>query len=355
MRTPSTRLVAVGAVAGLLALSACGSDANDEADAPATTEAADAAEPGTIVEVAVGAGSFSTLVAAVEAAGLVDTLSGEGPFTVFAPTDDAFAALPEGVLDALLLPENQETLAAILTYHVVSGEVLSTDLTAGDVATVEGQSVTIGLDDGVTVNDANVVTADVQASNGVIHVIDSVLLPPDVAPAARHESDRSDELTDEEAATADDMAADEMADGNTSVDVAVGAGTFETLVAAVDAAGLVETLSGEGPFTVFAPTDDAFAALPEGLVDALLLPENEETLVAILTYHVVPGAVLSTDLAEGDVETVEGQTVAVSLEDGVFVNDSEVVTADIEARNGVIHVIASVLLPPDVDPAALLG
>jgi uncharacterized surface protein with fasciclin (FAS1) repeats len=355
MRTPSTRLVAVGAVAGLLALSACGSDANDEADAPATTEAADAAEPGTIVEVAVGAGSFSTLVAAVEAAGLVDTLSGEGPFTVFAPTDDAFAALPEGVLDALLLPENQETLAAILTYHVVSGEVLSTDLTAGDVATVEGQSVTIGLDDGVTVNDANVVTADVQASNGVIHVIDSVLLPPDVDPAALLESDMSDDMTDEEAATEDDMAADEMADGNTIVDVAVEAGTFETLVAAVDAAGLVETLSGEGPFTVFAPTDDAFAALPEGLVDALLLPENEETLVAILTYHVVPGTVLSTDLAEGDVETVEGQTVAVSLEDGVFVNDSEVVAADIEASNGVIHVIDSVLLPPDVDPAALLG
>ena len=237
----------------------------------------------------------------------------------------------------------------------MSGEVLSTDLTAGDVATVEGQSVTIGLDDGVTVNDANVVTADVQASNGVIHVIDSVLLPPDVDPAALLESDMSDDMTDEEAATEDDMATDEMADGNTIVDVAVEAGTFETLVAAVDAAGLVETLSGEGPFTVFAPTDDAFAALPEGLVDALLLPENEATLVAILTYHVVPGTVLSTDLAEGDVETVEGQTVAVSLEDGVFVNDSEVVTADIEASNGVIHVIDSVLLPPDVDPAALLG
>src|SRR6056297_3936721 len=224
MRTTSTRLVALGAVAGLLVLSACGDDANDEADAPATTEAAEAAEAGTIVEVAVGAGSFSTLVAAVEAAGLVDTLSGEGPFTVFAPTDEACAALPEGVLDALLLPENQETLTAILTYHVVSGEVLSTDLSAGDVPTVEGQNVTIGLEGGVTVNDANVVTADVQASNGVIHVIDSVLLPPDVDPAALLESDMTeDDMTEDEAA-------DETAEGNTIVDVAVEAGSFETLV-----------------------------------------------------------------------------------------------------------------------------
>ncbi|SRR6056297_196797 len=350
MRTTSTRLVAIGAVAGLLALSACGDDANDEADAPATTEASEAAEAGTIVEVAVAAGSFSTLVAAVEAAGLAETLSSEGPFTVFAPTDEAFAALPDGVLDALLLPENQETLTSILTYHVVSGEVLSTGLSAGDVETVEGQSVTIGLEGGVTVNDANVVTADVQASNGVIHVIDSVLLPPDVDPAALLESGAGED----EAATGDE-AADETAEGNTIVDVAVEAGSFETLVAAVDAAGLVETLSGEGPFTVFAPTDEAFAALPEGLVDALLLPENQETLAAILTYHVVPGTVLSTDLAEGEVETVEGQTVAVSLDDGVFVNDAEVVTADVEASNGVIHVIDSVLLPPDVDPAALLG
>src|SRR6056297_3385086 len=304
----------------------------------------------TIVETAVEAGTFTTLVAAVEAAGLVETLSGEGPFTVFAPTDEAFAALPEGLVDALLLPENQETLAAILTYHVVPGTVLSTDLAEGEVETVEGQTVAVSLDDGVFVNDANVVTADVQASNGVIHVIDSVLLPPDVDPAALLESGAGED----EAATGDE-AADETAEGNTIVDVAVEAGSFETLVAAIDAAGLVETLSGEGPLTVFAPTDEAFAALPEGLVDALLLPENQETLAAILTYHVVPGTVLSTDLAEGEVETVEGQTVAVSLDDGVFVNDAEVVTADVEASNGVIHVIDSVLLPPDVDPAALLG
>ena len=132
-----------------------------------------------IVETAVGAGSFTTLVAAVEAAGLVDTLSGEGPFTVFAPTDEAFAALPEGTVESLLLPENRDQLVAILTYHVVPGAVMSTDLSDGMMAaTVQGGEITIDLDNGVMVNDATVVTADIEASNGVIHVIDSVIMPP---------------------------------------------------------------------------------------------------------------------------------------------------------------------------------
>jgi uncharacterized surface protein with fasciclin (FAS1) repeats len=135
---------------------------------------------GTIVDVASGAGNFSTLVAAVTAADLATTLSGEGPFTVFAPTDDAFAALPAGVLDALLLPENKELLARILTYHVVSGKVMAADVTDSDVATVEGQTVKLGTAGGVTVNGATVISADVAASNGVIHAIDQVILPPDV-------------------------------------------------------------------------------------------------------------------------------------------------------------------------------
>ncbi len=129
-----------------------------------------------IVDIAAGAGTFTTLVAAVQAAGLEDTLRGEGPFTVFAPTDEAFAALPEGTVEALL--EDTEALTAILTYHVVPGMVMSTDLTDGmEAETVNGQTVTIGLGDEVTVNDATVVTADIAASNGVIHVIDTVLLP----------------------------------------------------------------------------------------------------------------------------------------------------------------------------------
>ena len=131
-----------------------------------------------IVDTAVEAGSFTTLVAAVEAAGLVETLKGEGPFTVFAPTDEAFAALPEGTVESLLLQENKDQLVAILTYHVVAGKVMSTDLTNEMMApTVQGSELTIMTEGGVTVNGANVVTADIKASNGVIHVIDAVLLP----------------------------------------------------------------------------------------------------------------------------------------------------------------------------------
>ncbi|MBN2905289.1 MAG: fasciclin domain-containing protein [Rhodobacteraceae bacterium] len=133
-----------------------------------------------IVDTAIGAGDFTTLVAAVQAAGLVDTLKGDGPFTVFAPTDAAFAALPEGTVEELLKPENKDKLTAILTYHVVPGKVMSGDLTDGMMAaTVEGSEVTIGTMGGVTVDGANVTTADIEASNGVIHVIDAVILPKD--------------------------------------------------------------------------------------------------------------------------------------------------------------------------------
>ncbi len=138
------------------------------------------------------------------------------------------------------------------------------------------------------------------------------------------------------------------------VDVAVGAGTFGTLAAALEAAGLVETLKGEGPFTVFAPTDEAFAALPEGLVEKLLLPENKDILVQILTYHVVSGAVFSADVPSGDVTTVEGSAITVNLTDGVVLNGTATVTAvDIEASNGVIHVIDQVILPPGLDISGL--
>ena len=130
------------------------------------------------------------------------------------------------------------------------------------------------------------------------------------------------------------------------VDTAVEAGSFETLVAAVQAADLVETLKGEGPFTVFAPTDEAFAALPEGTVENLLMPENKDQLVAILTYHVVPGKVMSTDLTDDmEAETVQGSTVTIDLDNGVMVENATVTTADIEASNGVIHVIDTVILP----------
>ena len=132
------------------------------------------------------------------------------------------------------------------------------------------------------------------------------------------------------------------------VDTAADAGSFTTLLAAAEAAGLVETLKGDGPFTVFAPTDDAFAARPEGTVDTLLMPENKDQLTAILTYHVVPGKVMSTDLSDGMMaETVQGQEITVSLGDGVMIDDATVVTPDIEASNGVIHVIDSVIMPSE--------
>jgi uncharacterized surface protein with fasciclin (FAS1) repeats len=206
MRKSSTRLAAVAAVTGLVVLSACGSDSNDADDAAETTEAPAATEapaeeedmsetteggedmaeePGTIVVVADTNGSFGTLVAAVTAANLVETLSSPGPFTVFAPTDDAFAALPEGLVDCLLLEENVDALTAILTYHVVAGEVMSTDLTTGPVETVQGEEIAVDVTDGVVLNESvNVVTADVPASNGVVHAIDGVLVPPSIDVAA---------------------------------------------------------------------------------------------------------------------------------------------------------------------------
>jgi uncharacterized surface protein with fasciclin (FAS1) repeats len=177
------------AVAGLVAASvlfaACGDDeetAPTTTAAPATTVAAapetSAAAMGTIVDVASSNPDFATLVAAVSAAGLVETLSGPGPFTVFAPTNAAFDALPAGVLDKLLLPENVDVLTQILTYHVLGAQVLAADVAAGDVATVQGENITISTDGGVKVNAANVTATDVMASNGVIHVIDAVILPP---------------------------------------------------------------------------------------------------------------------------------------------------------------------------------
>jgi uncharacterized surface protein with fasciclin (FAS1) repeats len=184
MRTPSLpRFVAVIGVGAAIALTAAACS-DDEASSTTTTTEAPAEEAGTVVDVAAGNEDFSTLVTAVTAADLAETLSADGPYTVFAPTDDAFAALPEGTLDELLLPENQDTLTAILTYHVVAGEVMSTDLTDGqEVETVQGEILTVGVSEsGVTVTDAggstvNVVAADVGASNGVIHAIDGVLLP----------------------------------------------------------------------------------------------------------------------------------------------------------------------------------
>ena len=283
-------------------------------------------EPNTIVDIAVGNEDFSTLVAAVLAADLAEALSAEGPFTVFAPTNEAFAKLPEGTLESLLLPENKQQLIDILLYHVVSGSVLAADVVnLSEAETLLGQSVDIKVDMGnVMINDANVIATDIIADNGVIHVIDNVILP------------RAD-----------------------IVDTAVADGRFTTLAAALGAAELIDTLKGEGPFTVFAPTDDAFAALPEGTVESLLLPENKQALTDILLYHVVAGKVMAADVVTlSEAETVLGQNVEIKVDMGkVYINDSEVIITDIVTANGVIHVIDAVLLPKDdiVDTAVADG
>jgi transforming growth factor-beta-induced protein len=264
-----------------------------------------------IVDIAVEDGRFTALVEAVQAAGLVDALKGEGPLTVFAPTDDAFAALPEGTLAAL--HSDVSALSNILLYHVAAGKFMAADVLASDsLLSLQGQYVNFSLDmDKVMIDNAQIILTDIEASNGVIHVIDAVILP---------------ETRD-------------------IVDIAVEDGRFQTLVAAVQAAGLVDALKADGPLTVFAPTDDAFAALPEGTVEALL--EDIPTLTNILLYHVVDGKVMAADVVElSEAETLLGENVSIMVEDGkVMINESQVIITDIEASNGVIHVIDAVLLP----------
>ncbi len=267
-----------------------------------------------IVDIAVEDGRFETSVAAVQAAGLEDALKGEASLTVFAPTDEAFAALPEGTIETLL--GDIITLTDILLYHVVDGKLMASEVVGLNQAqTLQGQFVDVMVDmDKVMIDNAQILIADIEASNGVIHVIDAVILP----------------------------------ESRDIVDIAVDDGRFETLVTAVHAAGLVEALKGEGPLTVFAPTDDAFAALPEGTIEALLA--DLPTLTDILLYHVLEGKVMAANVLGLDGETVAtllGESVDIMIEGGkVMIGDAQVIITNIEAANGVIHVIDAVLLPP---------
>lgn len=269
-----------------------------------------------IVDTAVEAGKFKTLAAALGAAGLVDAVKGPGPFTVFAPSDEAFAKLPKGTVETLLKPENKDKLKAILTYHVVPGKVMAKDvLRVKGAKSLNGQRIDVKVDGGkVMVDGAQVVTTDIACTNGVIHVIDSVILPSeDKIPA-----------------------------------VATKAGKFNTLLAAAKAAGLVDALSGDKPLTVFAPTDEAFGKLPKDTIDSLLKPENKDKLKAILLYHVVDGRVYSEDaVAAKAATTLQGSKVEISVKDGgAYVNSAKILGTDVDASNGVIHIIDSVILPP---------
>ncbi|MEM7199259.1 MAG: fasciclin domain-containing protein [Planctomycetota bacterium] len=268
-----------------------------------------------IVDTALAAGQFNTLAKALTAAELVDVLKGDGPFTVFAPTDDAFGDIPSKTLRTLLR-RDQDALGNILTYHVVAGSLTAKDLLQlSQVTTVNGQRLDLRAgDNGLTVDGAGVVKADIACSNGIIHVIDRVLMPQ----------------------------------AGTIPQVAAQAGSFGTLVQAVKAAGLADALSGEGPFTVFAPTDKAFARLGEDTIKSLLREENRGKLADILKYHVVAGRVFADQAAAaGSAATLQKGKVDLAIRGGrLRANEATVIDNDIEASNGVIHVIDRVLMPP---------
>jgi uncharacterized surface protein with fasciclin (FAS1) repeats len=261
---------------------------------------------------------LSTLVDALKAADLVTTLEGKGPFTVFAPTNDAFEALPYKGAELTYLLNNKDKLTEVLEYHVTSGNITSGDLKNGEmIKMLMGGDVTVKIN-GTTVmiNDAMVTTPNVIASNGVVHIIDKVLIPENF--------------------TAPNIPA-LAADANLS-----------TLVTALQKAELVTAVS-DGPLTVFAPTNAAFAALPTGLLDKLLEPANLQALQQVLKYHVVSGEVVSSALKNGEkVPTLEGSNLNITISGSeVDVNKAKVIKADQFAVNGVVHVIDAVLVPPD--------
>ena len=275
----------------------------------------------TIADIATSDENFSMLVAAADQAGLVAVLEAPGPYTVFAPTNAAFEA--SGITMAMIEGMSNEQLTAILTYHVISGAAVdSSSITAGPAASAAGGvSLILGTEGGVTINGgnavtggANVVTADIEASNGIIHVIDRVLLPPDIPMLATYAG-------------------------------------LTTLVSAVADADLVETLQGEGPFTVFAPTNEAFEALSE-------VPTGD-ALAQVLLYHVISGAAVPSgevpDFANSAATNAYGNglTLIFDTSDGVTINGFvNVSVANVVATNGIVHVVDAVLIPLNVPDAA---
>merc|ERR1711871_804822 len=361
-----------------------------------------------IVQLAEHTAGLDILVSAVVAADLADTLaSASKKFTVFAPTDKAFKSLPAGVLGSLMKPENKKKLVDILTYHVLPEEVLSKDLKSFQaVKTVEGKLLHITkFGNAVRVGASleskdlrDVIKADNLASNGVVHIIDGVLLPPTSVPlqamstilpacpksifdgfchpwdlqdggvACVRDTSSSAKITKPSdvqcvpkrnggAAYHCPSWVPEMCqpvfDGKNIVELAKATPDLSTLTAALVAGKLTGALSGTGPFTVFAPTNEAFAKLPKETLQHLLEPKNIKELDAILEYHVISGAaVFKDDLkAEQKVKTLEGQTVEIKKAGNtVSVNQAKVTTADVTASNGVVHIIDAVLMPPPSKP-----
>jgi uncharacterized surface protein with fasciclin (FAS1) repeats len=268
----------------------------------------------TITQTAIAAGRFDTLVAALEAADLADTLDSPGTFTVFAPTDRAFKDLPAGTVDNLLLPENQDLLTSILLYHVAGTEIGSGMVTMSEyVETLNGQRAYITLQGGqVFIDDALVQFTDILCTNGVIHVIDTVLMP-------------------------ETRSILELAATN----------SFRYLVQLAKDADLDDELSGPGDFTVFAPTDAAFEALGQATIDFLRDPANQDTLIDILLYHAVGERLYADEVVtNASLSMLNGDMTDITVNmNGVFIDDAQIVLTDIQASNGVIHVIDAVIQP----------
>lgn len=306
MKTRNTlfTIIAVLGIVSTFALTSCESN-DDEMDSPKN-----------IVEVAVSNPNFSTLVAALQKAELVTALQGNGPFTVFAPTNAAFNQLFTDLGVSGINDLTKEQLTPILLYHVIGAKVKSTDLTNGYVATLStgpaNKNVLLKVDaTNLKLNGgAGITSADINATNGLIHVVDMVLLPPTV------------------------------------VDVALDNDNFSILVSALVKAELVETLKGDGPFTVFAPTNDAFNALFAALEVSGIADLSKEALTPILLDHVVSGNVRSTDLTTGTVNTLNN-SININVSSGVKINSNiNVVLADVQGTNGVVHVIDKVIVTP---------
>ncbi len=392
MSRTGRRFVAAVAAAGLLVASCSSDDVAAVDEAPSSTETAmvddtmdedgdamgdmlGAFGPACDAVPADGEGSFagmaddtaataasnnpllSTLVTAVVEADLVDTLNSDGPFTVFAPTNDAFDAVDPDILAAVLA--DKDLLTSVLTYHVIGGDNDAEALSGRTLATVEGGDVTLGAD-GTTVNDANVICSNVPVANGTVHIVDSVLLPQVALDAIAA-------LTGDAMEDSDAMAGGElmptgsacsavptegegsfagMAD-DTAATAASNNPLLSTLVTAVAEADLVDTLNSDGPFTIFAPVNDAFAALPEDQLAAVLA--DKELLTSILTLHVIGGESLSSAdlIAAGSASTVNGEELTFKADgDALSVNDAaSALCMDVPTANATVHIIDSVLLP----------
>ncbi len=403
MASSQRKTIGSALLAGALLLSACGSDAAEPAAVEPTEEVTDVEEntdeameeeamdegamadgdmltaygPACGAVPTEGEGSFvgmaddpaataasnnpllSTLVAAATQAGLVDTLNSEGPFTIFAPVDDAFAAIDPDTLDMVLA--DNDLLTTILTYHVIGGESLDAEslAAAGTSATVEGSELTFSAN-GEAVNDVSVICSNVPTANATVHIIDQVLLPPAVVEAltAGAAMEDGDAMADSDEAALEPTGpgcAAVPADGEGSFvgmadDPAATAASnnplLSTLVTAVGEAGLVDTLNSEGPFTIFAPVNDAFAAIPEEDLAGILA--DKDLLTSILTFHVVGGEKMSsTDLvAAGSATTVNGADLTFADADGALtVNGAATLCMDVPTANATVHIIDSVLVP----------